>query len=115
MLSWDGAITLKRTTPTYGVSVAINTSLANWFSINANNGVGFMITNPTNPPTGPGCCITITIRNASAGRLGAVVWDTLYKLATWTSPATGFSRSITFGWDGTDWVEVSRTPSDVPN
>ena len=48
--------------------------------------------------------------------LGAVTWDTLYKLAAWTSPANGTQRTITFRFDPNgSWYEVNRTTVDVPN
>ena len=102
-----------RTAPTYGASVAIDASLGNVYAITATNGTGFTIANPTNASTGQ--TITIQIRNTSGGVLGAVTWDTLYKLAAWTSPATGNSRAVTFLYDGTNWVEVGRVAADVPN
>jgi hypothetical protein len=43
------------------------------------------------------------------------ICGSLYKLTTWTSPATGFSRSIKFIYDGTNWVESYRTAADIPN
>jgi len=58
--------------------------------------------------------ITITIK-CTGGVMGATTWNATYKMAAWTNPATGFSRSITFRYDGTNWIEVSRTPADVPN
>jgi hypothetical protein len=107
-----GAVNLARTTPTYGASVAIDASLGNEFDITATNGTAFTVANPTNATDGQR--ITITIRN-TFGVLGAVTWDTLYKLAAWTSPANTFSRSIDFKYNGTNWVEVSRATVDVPN
>ena len=105
----------KLQTPTYGTSVTIGSAIntGNIFQITATDGVGFTITNPSNADAGQ--IATFMIRNASGGVLGAVTWDTLYKLATWTSPANGFSRSISFVSDGTNWVEVGRTTADVPN
>jgi hypothetical protein len=103
----------KRVAPTYGVSVAIDASLGNEYVVTATDGVAFTVANPTNATTGQR--ISIRIRNTSGGVLGAVTWDTLYKLAAWTSPATANSRAIDFQYDGTNWVEVSRTPADVPN
>jgi hypothetical protein len=102
-----------RTTPAYGASVAINAALGNLFAVTATNATAFTIANPTNPTTGQR--LTIMVRNTSGGALGAVTWDTLYKLAAWTSPATTLSRSIDFVYDGTNWVEVGRTTVDVPN
>lgn len=81
--------------------------------ITATNGTAFTINAPTNGHRGQ--VLTITISNASGGALGAVTWNAIYKLASWTQPADGFSRSISFRYNGSNWVEVSRTPSDVPN
>ena len=103
-----------RFAPTYGASVAIDASLGMQFNITATNGTAFTIANPTNV-FGDGQVITITVRNTSGGALGTITWDTQYKLSAWTSPATGFSRSITFQWNTSNWVEISRTPADVPN
>lgn len=111
--NWNDDHVLGRVVPTYGTSVAIDASLGNLFVITVTDGVGFTVANPTNPATSQR--ITIQIRNGSGGALGTVTWDTLYKLATWTSPANTFSRAIDFEYDGTNWVEISRTPADVPN
>lgn len=102
----------SRTEPTYGVSIAIDASLGDEFDITATNGTAFTVTNPTNPADGQR--ITLTIRNTSGGALGTITWESKYKLAAWTSPATGTSRSIDFKYDGTNWIEASRTPADVP-
>lgn len=101
------------TTPTYGTTVSIDSSLGDIFIITATDGVAFTVANPTNPFTGQQ--MTITIKNTSGGALGAVTWGSAYKLATWTSPATGFNRSITFYYDGTNWFEKNRTTADIPN
>ena len=103
----------RRSAPTYGVTVSIDASLGNEFDVTATNGTAFTVANPTNATDGQR--ITITIRNTSGGALGVVTWDTLYKLAAWTSPATAFSRSIDFKYNGVNWVEVSRATVDVPN
>lgn len=110
---FGSSMALKRTAPTYGPSVAIDAALGNDFDVTATNGRPFTVARPTNAVDGQR--ITITLRNASGGALGAVTWDTVYKLATWTNPANGFSRSIDFTYNGTNWVEVGRTPADVPN
>ena len=99
--------------PTYGTSVAINASLSNTFNITVTNTVAFTIQNPTVGIDGQQ--ITIRIRNTSGGAVGAVTWDTLYKLSAWTSPATGFSRAIDFEYNGTNWIQTRQTGVDVPN
>jgi hypothetical protein len=64
-----------------------------------------------------GQIITLLVRNASGGALGAFTfYASQYKLgAAWTQPATGFSRSITFVFNGTHLVEIGRSAADVAN
>ena len=66
-------------------------------------------------PTRNGQEVVITIRNQAAGAL-AVTWNAVWKVSTWGSLATGFTRSITFRWNNLNnaWVEISRS-SDTPN
>jgi len=104
----------KRFGSTYGATIAIDASTGMQFDISVTNGTAFAISNPTNV-LGDGQTITITVRNTSGGVMGAITWDTLYKLAAWTNPANANSRSITFKWNTTNWVEIARTPADVPN
>jgi hypothetical protein len=107
-------IALKRTIPTYGASVSIDAFLGNEFDINVTNGTAFTITNPVNSVDGQR--ISIKIRNASGGAMGAITWGGAFLYSAWTNPANGFSRTIDFTYNGTTaWVEASRTPADVPN
>ena len=106
-------LTLARAVLTYGTVIATDASLANTFSITATDGVAFTISAPTNLVAGKQ--ITYVVRNTSGGALGAITWNAIFKMAAFTSPATANSRSITFVYDGTNLVEVSRTPADVPN
>lgn len=94
-------------------SMNINASAGREFVITATDGVSSQINNPTAPTSDQR--ITIRVRNATAGAMGVLNWGTLYKMATVTKPAAGFSRAWDFQYDGTNWVEVSRTPADVPN
>jgi hypothetical protein len=103
----------EQVTQAYSASITVDASTGHLFDINANNGTAFTITAPTNPYTGQR--MTLTVRNTSGGALGAVTWNAVFKLATWTSPASGSSRSIEFKYNGSNWVEVNRTPVDVPN
>lgn len=106
-------IVYKRTTVTYSPSMTINAGLGNYFHIAAVDAVAFTINAPTNPSEGQP--ITINLRNESAGALGAVTWDATFRMSAWTQPATGFNRSITFLYNGTNWVQASQTGVDVPN
>lgn len=103
----------RRVVLTYSASITPDSSQGNSFVVTATNGVAFTINAPTNPANGRQ--LLLKIRNTSGGALGAITWNAVFKMAAWTSPATGNSRSITFEHDGTNWVEISRTTADVPN
>lgn len=107
------SIALTSTAVSYSASITYNASDSNFFTITATNATPFTINAPTNAVTN--LFHTLTIRNASGGALGAATFNAVFKLAAWTQPANGFSRSITFRFDNTNWVEYSRTPADVPN
>jgi len=100
----------------YGPSIPIDASAGNLFRITATNGEAFRISNPQNTgASSVGQRITVMIRNASGGALGAVTWDPQFRLGAWTNPSDNKSRSIDFVYDGATWVEVGRTTTDVPN
>lgn len=103
----------NRSTVAYSAAMNIDSTVANVFTITATNATPFTINSPTGGEDG--CYLTVTVRNTSGGALGAATWGGLFKMAAWVNPATGFSRSITFHYDGTNWIEASRTPADVPN
>lgn len=85
-----------------GTAFTINAPINNALAISANNHYPY------------GRKLRITIHNTSGGALGAVTWNAIYKQA-WVSPATGFQRSIEFFFDGTNLIEISHSPADVPN
>ena len=101
-----------RVLPTYGATVVIDAHLGNTFDINVSDTSAFTISNPINQVTGQR--ITLRIRN-NGGVMGVVTWGASYKLAAWANPAVSFGRSIDFTYDGSNWIETSRTPADVPN
>lgn len=107
--------TKGRVVPTYGASTAINSILGDLFEIVPNNGTAFTVANPPAASSTPGMEITIRIKNTTGGALGALTFDTTFKASAWTQPATGFSRSITCRYDGTNWVQANQTGVDVPN
>lgn len=104
---------VTRVAAAYSASMTLDAASGNIFSITATNNTAFTINAPTNPGTGQP--LTITIRNTSGGALGVATWNTVFKMAAWTQPGNGNSRSITFYYDGTNWIETSRTASDIPN
>jgi hypothetical protein len=100
--------------PTYGASVAIAHNSGSNFVVTPTDGNGFTIANPTDVPRADsGQNITIRIVNSTGGALGTIAWGTKYKFgAAWTSPATGYSKALTFQFDGTNWNEVARSGVD---
>jgi hypothetical protein len=98
---------------TYGTVIATDTAKGNHFTITATDGVAFTISAPLSPVAGKQ--ITYTVRNTSGGALGAITWNAIFKMAAFTNPATATSRSISFVYDGVNWVEIARTPADVAN
>jgi hypothetical protein len=90
-----------------------NAADGNEFVLTMTNSSPCTINAPTNGRAGQS--ISLTIRNASAGALGIFTWSSAFKLAAWVNPASAKNRTITFRYDGTNWVEKSRTPADVPN
>jgi hypothetical protein len=108
-----GVAAYGRVTLAYSADMWPDARLGNSFTISANDGSAFIVRAPAEPTLGQQ--FTFTIRNVSGGALGAATWGASFKMAAWTQPANGFSRSIIFEYDGTDFIEVSRTAADVPN
>ena len=98
---------------TYAATMNPDAATADRLTITVTNGSAYGITNPINGVSGD--ALTFTIKNTAGGAIAVPTFDTLYKLAAFVVPATGFNRSITFRYDGTNWVEVGRTTADVPN
>ena len=90
-------------------------SLGDTQQITATNNTAFAINAPLFPADGQQ--LTATLRNTSGGALGAITPNAVFKLtgAAWPTPATANSRSVTFHYDGTNWVERYRSAADVPN
>jgi hypothetical protein len=83
------------------------------------DGNAFKIALSTSLPGGvyqtwAGQILTITVKNIF-GALGVISHGARFKGTPWTAPANGFSRSKTFRYDGTQWIQISETTADVPN
>lgn len=88
-------------------------SSADIFEFNYNAGGASNINAPTDPFTGK--VITVKVKNTSGGAIGVITWNAVFKMSAFTNPANGFSRSVIFYYDGTNWIETHRTTADVPN
>lgn len=120
----EGAgVALGINTVTYSASMTADVAAGLAVVITATNNAAFAINAPISSalpvsatnPVPLGTLLTLTIRNTSGGALGVATFNAVFKLSAWTQPGNGNSRSITFRWDGTNWVEVNRTAADVPN
>ena len=98
--------------PTYGTTVSIDALLGDEAVITVTNATGFTINNPTNGVAGD--WLNIEVRNTSGGVMATPTWDTAYKMATFSKPQNGTRRSVTFRYNGTQWVEKACSP-EVPN
>lgn len=58
---------------------------------------------------------TYKIVNSSGGAMGTITWGTgQFQLAgAFTNPANTMARTITFQYDGSKWVEISRSAADM--
>jgi hypothetical protein len=99
--------------PTNAGSVTFDAMTGNSVVYTAGTGVAaFTINDPTNPFKGQ--TVTFIVSNASGGVL-VTTWGTAFKMATWVDAADGFQAAITFCYNGTNWVEISRSATTVPN
>jgi hypothetical protein len=103
---------------TYSAAPVLDASQGNDFVITITDGVAFVVGAPINPPpAGFTQDISITFRNASGGAHGAGTWNAVFLTQATVFPAiaNGFSRTVLFRWNGTNWVELVRTAADVAN
>lgn len=104
-------------TVAYSATPTIDASLGNLFVMTIANNAAFQFAAPINPPASGSQEITITVKNGSGGAHGAGTWNAVFKTQATVFPAiaNGFSRSIRFRWDGTNWVELWRSAADIAN
>lgn len=95
-------------------NVPVDVAAGTLVNLDVTSTSAFQINSPTNDGA-DGQQLTICVKNTTGGVMGTITWGSEYKLSAWTNPATGFSRSISFFYDGTNWIEYSRTTADVPN
>jgi hypothetical protein len=99
-------------TLTYGTTVNTSASGGSAFKLTVTNTTPFTMANPTNSRVGQE--IIYDIINASGGTMGAITWGSAFKLAgAFTNPTNGLRRTISFYYDGTNWVETSRAAANI--
>lgn len=111
-------ITGVLTAVAYSAAPVIDASLGNDFVMTITDGNAIVVGAPTNTPAAGQCQdISFTIKNASGGAHGALTWNAVFKTqaTAFAAVANGFSRTVFFRWNGTNWVELVRTAADVAN
>lgn len=89
-------------------TVATDISTTRLRKVDVTTTSAFTVGEPTNEFTS--ASVTYVIYNNSGGSLGTITWDPVFKLAgSWTSPANGQSKAITFVYEGTSWIESTGT------
>ncbi|MBK6691556.1 MAG: hypothetical protein IPG50_05040 [Myxococcales bacterium] len=101
------------TTVTGAAVVATDASVADHRYVYVATGADFTIAAPVRPTQWQR--LTFRIVNATGAALGTIDWAPAFRLAPFTNPAAGHSRCITFRYEGSRWLEESRTMMDVPN
>lgn len=99
--------------PAAAVSTTITAygRLKTFISLTVNISDAFTIEAPALAETGKE--LEIIVRNMTGGALGVITWDSVYKRSSWTSPASGKSRSIRFVYNGANWIETGKGAADV--
>ncbi len=112
-LQADGALLETHVALTYNFTVRADASRGNYFTLLVTDADGFTIANPLNLV--PGQRITYDIKNGAGRNMGTITWGQLFLLAggSFTNPANGKRRLITFRYDGANLVEESRSQGDT--
>ena len=100
-------------TLTYSSNVSLDASDGSVFIVTVMDTQAWALGAPANATKSQR--ITVMIVGHYGGAAGTLTWNSIYKMATWSMPSDGYSRSIDFVYNGTNWIEVSRTTADVPN
>lgn len=96
----------------FTVNIDTDASSASFFTMVATNATAFTFNTPLLPKQGQ--TITYDIKNSSGGAMGVVTWGAAFKLAgAFVNPANTFRRTISFYYDGTNWVETTRAAADI--
>jgi hypothetical protein len=114
----SGVIPVTWAATTYLNGNLVSATANGIYRINVTAGTSWTLSyhNPISGYFVRGQVLTMQIRNTSGGAIASPTLPGTFKTAgALVMPATGYSRSYTMFWDGTNLVEISRTAADVPN
>jgi len=122
---WNSNLVIGIENVPYGTTVTFDATRGSTQWVSVSNSSAFAVAAPLSPTTG--AVLTECFRNTSGNVMGAVTFNEVYKTAAGSSwdgrddatpsiarPIPGSMRCITFVFDSTHWVEIARTPADVP-
>ena len=96
----------------YGPAITPSPNEGGYCRITAMDSRAFTINAPTKPVAGME--LTFEITNGNKGDLGPITWNRVFKLGgAFKAPAAGKLRTITFIYNGSSWVERSRSAADI--
>lgn len=99
-------------TEAYSASITPQNVYAKTLVINPTNGTAFAINAPAYQSVGEE--LTFVIYNNYNGTHGDITWNAVFKMAgALGKPAYTKQRSITFWWNGTNWIEKCRVDVDM--
>lgn len=109
----------QQQTQAYSAAPVIDVAAGGGVLIVPTDGVAFVLGAPTfrglaMPAAMTGFDLYLTVKN-TFGVLGAMTFNAVFKSPAWVQPANGFSRTVTWSWNGTNWIETFRSAADVPN
>ena len=98
---------------TQAATVTPNLSLGSLATITVTTNANITVANPALNVSGGE--FDLVVFNNSGGAMGTVSFGNLYLVAggAFTSPGSGKRRSVRFRFDGTYWVELSRSAADT--
>lgn len=99
----------------YGATVTPDNRSSKTLRVPVTDTNNFTVAAPTDYGYGRELTIWICNEIGGGGAIGTITWNAVYKLATFTKPADGFRRAITFKCNGLNCHEVDRSTVDVPN
>jgi hypothetical protein len=93
------------------VTYTINRALGEVWRVNG-TALPDVIAAPLNPAGSQH--MKVRVENRTGGALGGTTWNAVFKMAAWVDPPNTFNVQVEFYYDGTNWLEVSRT-GNIPN
>lgn len=112
----SGVYTLSWDNPTIVLGQKFGANVHGLYRINVTTNAAWELSVNNSPFWVKGQVFTVQIRNTSGGVIATPTTVAAIKTAgALVAPANGNSRSYTFFFDGSNYIEISRSSADVPN